>query len=185
VAKHRAKAGDAPIGALNMANQYAIVALELLSHYKAIWDRMPPGAVPDPARTRQENAERVITITKAVFILTLSAMEFGAKQALAGEPSKLPLGGDRVYLRRIIAKSREKGWLPIADETGWRGVIELRNTLVHNNGIAETTEDFALPNGPTISLVSGRMIQGNLRFLPEVTLWASDAFAKWADAFLR
>ena len=59
--------GDPPIGGLNMVNQYAIVTLELLSYYHNLWGSLSPSAVADPERARQENAERVIMITKAAF----------------------------------------------------------------------------------------------------------------------
>lgn len=82
VSKFSLAAGEPPIGGLNMANQDAVVALELLSFYNRVWRSLPAGAVSAPNQTRQENAERVIMITKAAFILSLSAFEFSAKQAL-------------------------------------------------------------------------------------------------------
>jgi hypothetical protein len=94
--------GDPPVAAFNMANQYAIVALELLSFYNQVWSSLVPSAMSDPARTRQDNAERVITITKATFILSLSAFEFSAKQTVAGRPGKIAPIARRVYLRKII-----------------------------------------------------------------------------------
>jgi hypothetical protein len=107
--------------------------LELLSFYNQVWSSLVSNAVSDAARARQENAERVITITKAVFILAPSAFEFSAKQAVASRPGRIaPITG-RLYLRKIIHQSIVAGLLPAADDVPWDGVIQVRNMLVHNN----------------------------------------------------
>jgi hypothetical protein len=75
--------------------------------------------------------------------------------------------------------------LPGADELPWEGVIQVRNMLVHNNGIADVTATYQIPNGPTITLTAGAMTQGNLRFFPELLLWSVDGFGRWSEGILR
>ena len=181
-AKHRLGPGDAPIGAFNMIIQFTVIAMELLSHYAAEWEKIPANAV-DESR-RQEWAERLTTITKSTYILSLSAIEFSAKQALIARPGKVALPTGRVYLSAIIRNSTTVGMVAPVDETVWKGLIAVRNVLVHNNGIADTTASYAIPAGPTIQLVNGAMTKATLHFFPELSLRTVEAFAKWTDALL-
>jgi len=183
-AKFNLSGQDAPIAGLNMANLHAVVALELLMYYEQIWRTLPISAVPDVARQRQENAERVMTVSKAAFVLALSAFEFSAKQALIARPGKIaPITG-RIYLRKIIQESVTAGLIPAGDDHAWEGVIELRNILVHNNGIADATARYNIPTCQQINFVAGVMTSGNLRFFPEILCWSIGAFSRWCDAFL-
>ena len=182
-ARHGLGPGDAPIGAFNMINQFAVVATELLSHYAAEWEKFPASAI-DESR-RQEWAERLTTITKSTYILSLSAIEFSAKQALIARPGRVALPTGRMYLGAIIRNSTAVGMFAPDDETAWKGLIAVRNVLVHNNGISDTTVTYVIPGGPTIQLVDGAMTKATLHFFPELSLWAVEAFAKWTDAFLN
>ncbi len=177
--------GEPPISSFNMVNQYTVVTLELLSFYNRTWSKLSASAVSDPDETKQENVERVRIITKAAFILSLSAFEFAAKQTLMKRPGKIPPIEGRVYLRKIIERSIAAGILPQADSEPWEGSIEVRNVLVHNNGIASRTATYKIPGGPTIMLTEGTMTQGNLKFFPEVLLWCIEGFGRWSEAYLR
>lgn len=183
-AKFALESGDPPIAGFNMANQYAVIALELLTFYRNVWSAIPAATVSNPERSRRENGERVLTITKAAFILTVSAFEFSAKQAITTKPGKLPTMEGRTYLRRIMAESLKAGIIPPTDATPWEAVSEVRNVLVHNNGIADRTVTYEMPLGPTVVLATGAMTQGNLRFFPELSLWCVEAFARWCDGYL-
>ena len=176
--------GDPHVDGLNIANKYAIITLELLSFYKKLWGQVPPGVVFDPERARQENFERVMTANKAAFILSLSGFEFSAKQALIQRPGKIPPLQGRIYLGRIIGESNNVGLLQSGDEVAWKGLIALRNALVHNNGIAERTETYSIPGGPQIQLAAGQMPQGNLRFFIELFMWSIEAYGRWCSAYL-
>jgi hypothetical protein len=177
--------GEPPVGGFNMVNQHAIIALETLSYYHGVWSKVSAGSVADPWRARQENAERVNIITKAMFILSMSAFEFTAKETIKSRPRNLPLKQGRVYLRNIIGASIRAGLIDPADEQPWEGVIELRNILVHNNGIADKTATYQLLGGPSIALMAGGMAQGNLKFFPKLLLWTIEAFARWSEGHLR
>lgn len=182
--KYGISGSDFPLGGLLMTNQYAVVTLELLHFYHRTWSAVSPQQVTDPDRTRQENGERVLLATKSSFILALSAFEFSAKQSIAQNPAKLSLSGGRVYLRRIIRESVAAQLIAPADEHPWEGIIEVRNMLVHNNGIAERNATYRIPNGPTITLTTGSMTRGDLKLFAESLLWAVNAFGRWCDGFL-
>jgi len=52
-------------------------------------------------------------------------------------------------------------------EHGWSGILELRNMLVHNNAIAERTQAFELPGGPTLAFAEGRHDAWESQLLPK------------------
>jgi hypothetical protein len=183
-AKHKVPPGEPPLGAFAMCNQYAVLTLELLSFYNQVWSALRAPEGPDLDRTRQENGERIISITKACFVLSLSAIEFSAKHAIVNIPGRVPPLAGRVYLRKIISATVNAGRISATDETVWDGCSEVRNTIVHNNGIAERDLAFALPSGTQVQLQRGLMMRGNLRLLPELTQWSVEAFGRWADGFL-
>jgi len=182
-AAFRLASGDARISALNIIHQQATISAELLSHYMG-WMPAPAHTPADVERAQLESAQRVISLSKAAFILSISAVEFSAKHAVADHPHYLTVPQGRVYLRDIIQESARAGMISRHMEHGWSGILELRNMLVHNNAIAERTQAFELPGGPTLALTEGRMMHGNLRLLPEVLLWTTNAFAAWSGAFL-
>lgn len=173
-----------PIAGLNMANSHCTIALEALSYYDSIWSskRLPESNMLE--KIRAENGQRVIELTKANFILSLSSFEFCAKQAIVNFPNRLdPISG-RVYMRKVMEFSFNKGIISEDERDKWYAVIELRNSLIHNNGIAEVDLNFQLQENLFILMNSGNMINANLRFFPQVHLWAIEAFSRWCDAFL-
>jgi len=182
-AAFRLASGDPRISALNIIHQQATISAELLSHYMG-WEPAPAHTPAEVERSRLESAQRVISLSKAAFILSISAVEFSAKHAVADHPHCLTVPRGRVYLRGIIQESARAAMISRNMEHGWSGIVELRNMLVHNNAIAERTQTFELPSGPTLAFAEGRMMHGNLRLLPEVLLWTTNAFAAWAGAFL-
>src|SRR5712671_2576728 len=169
-----------PIGALKMAGNHSVVATELLTHYLRVWSNSAAVSA-NVVSLQPENAERVVEVTKAILVLCISAFEFSLKQAVEADPKKLSSLSGRVDLRKIIDASATAMLIPAAEKFGWEGVIELRNSMVHNNGIAEKTETYHLPAGPTISLYAGKTIQGELGLFAEVLVWSVEAFARWCD----
>jgi len=182
--KYSMQPGDPPFGAFAMCNQQSIIALELLSYYLNVWSKVSSSSLPDPDQTRQENAERVVTLTKAMFVFSVSGMEFDAKNAIKAFPTKIPPISGRIYLRRIISQSAKAKLITSTDEEMWEGAIETRNIIVHNNGISEVTKEYSYPNGLKISLNAGKMTRGNLKFFAELTHWTVQAYSNWCQAFL-
>ena len=175
--------GDPPIGGFGICHNTATVTLELLSFYNDLWGKLDPRSVPDIARARQENAERVMVITKALYIMALSGFEFAAKNALALRPKKLAIGGGRIYLSTVMRASKDAGLVPEGVYDLWTGAIELRNTLVHNNGVADRTATYQFPD-VTLQLQAGQMARDGLLFFAAVTDWVVNAFRDWCIAFL-
>ncbi len=83
-AAFRLASGDARISALNIIHQQATISAELLSHYMG-WIPAPAHTPADVERAQLESAQRVISLSKAAFILSISAVEFSAKHAVAAK----------------------------------------------------------------------------------------------------
>ncbi len=175
--------GDPPIGGLGICHNTATLTLELLSFYNDIWAKIDPKTVTNAAQARQQNAERVMLVTKAFYILALSGFEFAAKNGLPLRSNKLMLGGGRIYLGSIMGASRDANLISQNTFELWSGAIELRNTLVHNNGIADRTATYQFPD-VKIELRQGQMATDGLLFFAALTDWATDSFRDWCTAFL-
>jgi hypothetical protein len=182
--KHGAGEGGAPLGAFGMVHNDATMAFELLNFYFDLWGKLRPGPDTEVARVKRENGERVVNISKWLFVQTLSAIEYSAKTACAAEAGLLPLGGGRIYLRKIVESSRQEGWINDQESQDWDGVVEIRNSVVHNNAIADVNRNVVLPN-TTLELVDGEMIRGDLLSFVRLTSWSVEAFSRWSDAFLK
>jgi hypothetical protein len=170
---------DPPAGVFAMCYNHVIQAFELLDFYARIWSQVIVANAGEIERSRQENAQRVIMATQNMFIHCMSSIEFGAKQALALHPGLIPLTGSRIYLRRIIESSNERGFVADEDKSLWLGAVEVRNCLIHNNGIADCNANYSFPE-LDVQMVDGRVIRGTLHFFPRLTHWAIDAFSRWA-----
>lgn len=172
----------APVGGFGMGYNTAVLTFELLSYYSDLWGRIDARGIRNHEQLRQENAERVALITKTLFITLLSGFEYSAKQALLLKPGALPLGKGRIYLWGIIQKSADHEWIGETEKRLWDGAIRLRNTLVHNNGVAEETRTYQFP-GAQLELLDGAMVRGNLRLFPAVSAWVIEAFSRWCRQF--
>ena len=181
---YRMSPQDPPIGALGISHNNAVMTLELLDFYHRIWGTVPASAVPDPERTKKENAERVMVATKSMFIMCLSGFEFSAKQAILARPGGIHLPSGRTYLRAIMDASAKQSLISPETQKLWAGAIAIRNCLVHNNGIADKNAEYGFP-GLTVKLVVGQMAQGTLKFFPILTDWTVKAFADWCRTFLQ
>lgn len=177
---HKLTPGQAPIGGFNVVNELAVIGMEALSHYHGAWSALP---TPTSAQQR-ERVSRVMTLGRATFVLGMSSLEQHMKAAVQQRPGKVALPTGRIYLGALVKTSGKAGVIGQTDIDGWNGLIEVRNTVVHNNGVAELTQTYALHGGLTVSLTSGQMIQGSLTIYPDLLSWAVDAFRRWCDGFL-
>ncbi len=175
-----------PIAGLSMSHNYVTCALEQVSWYYDTWRKCTSTSVANIEQLQNENAERVILLGKGTLILSLSGMEFCLKEAAKSYPDVLKLNGNkRQYLSGIMTRSLEKGLMSAEASSRWSAVSQLRNTLVHNNGIADENLSAIFPNGVELKLVEGKMAEGKLTMFPKLTEWAIGSFADWCDSFLN
>ena len=175
-----------PIVGLNMAYNSIIQAFELLDFYYHHWSKI---AGRSPADHQSDNLiveqeERISHIQKSTFILTLSAFEAAAKQALALSNSPLEPTKERTYLSGIMARSHRSGLIDDEDRDLWKFAIELRNCIVHNNAIAERNFRYDLGTGLTLEMNDGHMTQSTPRKSNLLLKAVVKSYARWCDAFL-
>ena len=169
---------ELPANVFGMAFNDITLALELLDHYYKIWGDPTTKISTTIEDTKKQNAERVVAIQKMVFIGIMSSIEFCGKQLTNQLASNLGDFKGRIYLRKIMERSKENKIISDSIFNQWEGVINLRNTMVHNNGISEINMVYKYPKCE-LKMVAGKMTQGNLRLFPGLTDWILEAIRNW------
>lgn len=166
---------DHPIGAFGMCYNSAVLSFELLGFYYTFWQNMqvPQSKIEE---TKKENAERVIEITKWLFIHCMSCIEHNAKEFVK-QDTRFNFSG-RIYLKSIIKQSLNLGLISQNDYDIWTKIIFIRNSTVHNNSICENNETLTLPS-LTIQMHTNQMLEGPLSVYLSLTEWIINAFYNW------
>ena len=172
---------EIPANVFAMAFNDITMALELIDHYYNIWGAPTTKISTSVEETKKQNAERVIAIQKMVFIGIMSSLEFCAKQIIKQSFHNLGRFKGRIYLKQIMEKSKDHSVISDSDFRLWEGVINFRNTLVHNNGIGEIDAVYTYPKCE-LKMSDGKMTQGNLRLFPSLTDWVLDSIKHWLSA---
>lgn len=182
---------DHPVGGLSMCYNRAIITIEIIQVYNDWWSNPNPVEFRSMSTTqiiqlRQENAERVKMVGKSLFIDSLSSIEYSMKETCKTYHDILNIDfSRRQYLRNLISESHQAGLVNEKTRSRWHCLCELRNTLVHNNGISDIDLEMDFPTGEIVTMTKGTMTQGNLKFFPQLTCWAVGAYADWIASFLR
>ena len=159
-----------PASFFGMAFNSITITLELLDYYYNLWGKLNQKDLPNVKETREQNAERVILLEKMCFISVMSSFEFCAKKVVLEKKSLFGEFRGRIYLTGIMERSENKGIINKSQFNLWRGINKLRNSLVHNNGIAEENVQYEYPN-VTLTLQENVMTQGNLKLFPLLIKW--------------
>lgn len=171
-------ASEISVGVFSMIFNHLTLCLELLSYYLNVWSKTKNVINTSIEKSKQENAERVIMIEKMTYILVISSIEFSSKECIEKITKKIFNFKKRVYLREIMKKSEENKLISRTDFELWDGVIELRNTLVHNNGISEKNLKLNYPQC-VLELQKDKMTRGSLKLFPSLIDWLLDAYKRW------
>lgn len=153
-----------------MAFNNLTITLELLDYYHSLWEKLNPQEFSNPEETRDQNGQRVVHIQKMCFIELMSAFEFSAKKIVLRDEHLFGKFEGRIYLTKIMQKSTEIEVLNKEKLLLWKGASILRNTLVHNNRIADKNEIFKYPE-VTLVLKKNNMIKGNFTFFGLMSKW--------------
>lgn len=163
---------------------HARLAHEVTEWYRDHWEGGPEAW---QIRRLDEIRECLMIVRRSMLIQTLSAMEYGARVATAGyaEFAVRRARGKPLYWANFMNVAAQSSHISEADRNGWEGVIRLRNSVVHNNAIADFTRDYVLPDVLTMHFVDGEMFEGRANALSEMTWWCMHAYARWCNAFLE
>lgn len=159
-----------PASFFGMAFNSITMTLELLNHYHNLWGKLAPKDLPNAREIREQNSQRIILLQKMCFIELMSAFEFTAKKTVLQNESFFEKFKGRIYLTTIMERSHEKDLINEAQLNLWTGASVLRNSLVHNNGIAEKDKEYNYPD-VTVTLRDGAMTQGDLKLFAFVSKW--------------
>jgi hypothetical protein len=170
-----------PLSAFGMCHNYATTALELLSWYERIWESLPPPT----AGGMEERRQRIVGVTKSLFVFALSSIEFNLRESCKAHPHVLALPGRRQYLDRMIGKSCAVGLVKMDTKMRWDAIVSLRNTLVHNNGIADESLTVEFPSGAKVVLENGQMAIAKLSLFAQLTHWVVQEHSRWCVAFVK
>ena len=83
-----------------------------------------------------------------------------------------------------MKRSAEIGWVSHADATAWDGINELRNTLVHRNGICDKDAKYQITKTWGLQFAKGHSITTQLNLYPDLAAWLIDNYAKWTNSCL-
>ncbi|OAE16615.1 hypothetical protein A2T76_10655 [Pseudomonas brenneri] len=181
---------DFPVCGLNMLNHECIILMETITQYAYLWDLMeknPASALLTYANNNQkkENEQRIASICKASFISSMSAVEYCAKETANKFLSHLTAETkDFIYLSSIITKSFKANIINENSQTLWQGLNQLRNCLVHNNGIPDKNRTYVIDDTMSFNMIKGKMISSTLLLFPTAIKALVHKYNEWACAIL-
>lgn len=137
---------------------------EIISVYDKRWN-------PDILSRLDESSiseihDRIVTVTRDMFVDIVSAIEKGTKDCLKMYPSsgikESALDkGNRLYLRNIMLSSSESGVITKDDLGRWDDLLLIRNLAVHENSVSDRTMRMNISDIEII-MRAGRMMKGPL-----------------------
>ena len=170
-------AHEHPAGFFNAVFNNIILTIEFLNYYETLWSDIKPTSSKNVEKAKEENAQRVTLIQKMSFIEIMSSFEFVSKR-IVQEKSKFGRFSGNIYLSKIMSKTRDIGLIDDTKLNLWDGVIRLRDSLVHNNGISEETATYSYPDF-IIQVIDGKMTQVKLNLFGLITKWLLNESKDW------
>lgn len=166
------------------------LTIELLTYYYNLWKQNYQKPQEEIDRNKEENAQRVITITKWLFLAIVSAMEFDAKKKVTetNRPEFLELKNslmtdEKVYLSDIMEKSRDTRLLLHDNFNNFEAILYIRHCLIHNNGISNKDRLYAPIKNQLRRFEKGKMIQGNLHTFYKFSDILVEYYRDWLKKF--
>lgn len=167
-----------------------VLTLESLSHYYNIWGKRVILPKEEIEHLRQDNAGRIVMLTRWAFISAISSIEYSVKETLKiieneyfRKLKKRLHSGKRVYLGEILGVSKNKGMIDEMQFRTWQGVLEIRNAIVHNNAIADKEGEYVI-DGTKLVFEKGEMLKHKLDFFIRLLGVIIDGHYKWLNVVL-
>lgn len=176
-------AKDPRSGCFFTIHNKATLALEVLSMYAAPWKVGPGTASSD---LEDEWVDRIMEITKHLFVETMSSIEFFAVRIASMVPED-PMGsaverfrGERghVNLRDLVLVGSEIGLMTSLKEREWHDMITVRNLVVHNSSVADRSQRCVVGKAK-VSMRPNRMMKGAVNTFVELSEQAMNNFYEW------
>ena len=156
----------------------AVMTKEIVMFYTRTWEKIDV-----PIDLGPEITERIVTVTKDLFVDTVSSIEKASKDCvnaykLSGLRDRSMIGKSYLYLRNIISSSVELGYTTEDDGREWDNILLMRNLVTHNNSVADRSMVFEV-NGLRISMRPNRMMKGPSNTFVVLTDRVTDLFNEW------
>ena len=181
--------------------------------FQMITRNIENATVKEKDKFKKDCRERILILGRSAFIDSLSIVEYFMKVTIE-ESTEGPLvdwaerikgrqssrlkrlwryllkvicrqkGRKRVYLSGILRESKRKKMIDGMQHRSWRGMIELRNAMVHNNAIADRNITLTIGD-MSAKTYTGKMIQLSPRKYPEVIKVLVSLTRVWIEAYLR
>ena len=156
----------------------AVMTKEIVTFYTRTWEKIDV-----PIDLGPEITERIVTVTKDLFVDTVSSIEKASKDCvnaykLSGLRDRSMIGKSYLYLRNIISSSVELGYTTEDDGKEWDNILLMRNLVTHNNSVADRSMVFEV-NGLRISMRPNRMMKGPSNTFVVLTERVTDLFNEW------
>lgn len=157
-----------------------VMTKEIVQFYTTAWEKMDV-----PLNLEHEITERIITVTKDMFVDTVSSIEKASKDCAnaykdSGIKEKSMEGRNYMYLRNIIAASADLGYITDTSLNDWEDVLVMRNLVTHNNSVADRSRVFEI-DGIRIPMRPNRMMKGPTNTFVVLTMRVTDLFYDWLD----
>ncbi len=161
----------------NMHNQ-AVMAREVIGFYDGAWKGQEG--------TEEEMMDRMMSVTRNLFVNVMSSIEKGARDCMriykdSQVRAKASEKGGRMYLRDILVASGSTGLLEDDDRECWKGILLMRNLVVHNNAVSDRSEVLELGE-LKISMRPDRMMKGPPTTYVILSSMACMMFYRWLVA---
>ena len=164
----------------NIHNRVKITE-EILAFYEKSWGSEAFPEVDD--KIEGELVERVITVTRDMFVDVVSMIEKASKDAV-GIYSKSEIrevsmeGKNHLYLRTIIEATANLGLINEVTFEEWDDILVMRNLAAHNNSISDRSKKYVIGN-IVISMRPNRMMKGPLDTFVVLTDRMVTLFYSW------
>lgn len=164
----------------NIHNRVKITE-EIMVMYERVWGS---SFFPDvDEKISEELVERIVTITKDLYVDVVSIVEKTMKDSLrfyskSGLKEAALRKTSHLYMRNILFCAMESGLIDQDRFREWDELLILRNLAAHNNSIADRQDRFEI-EGITVSMRPGRMMKGPINVFVVLTGRLIVLFYEW------
>ena len=156
----------------------AVMTKEGVTFYTKAWENMDV-----PIDLGPEITERIVTVTRDMFVDTVSSIEKASKDCvnaykLSGLKERSMVGKSYLYLRTIISSSVDMGYTTESQGQEWDDILLMRNLVTHNNSVADRSKVFEV-EGLKISMRPNRMMKGPSNTFVVLTDRVTELFKEW------
>ena len=156
----------------------AVMTKEIVTFYTKAWENMDV-----PIDLGPEITERIVTVTRDMFVDTVSSIEKASKDCvnaykLSGLKERSMVGKSYLYLRTIISSSVDMGYTTESQGQEWDDILLMRNLVTHNHSVADRSKVFEV-EGLEISMRPNRMMKGPSNTFVVLTDRVTELFKEW------